>query len=150
LSEARLTQDLTRAMKAREALVVSVLRGLVAAVKNARVEKRGAALGDDELVQIVRRELRKREEALDFARQAGRDDLVAQNEAERDVLAAYLPATPTPAVLEARIRTLVAETDAADLGAIMRALKAELGPALDGREASAAARRVLAERAGRS
>lgn len=150
LSETTLSEDLTRAMKARDALVVSVLRGVVAAAKNAKVEKRGAALGDDELVQIVRREIRKREEACDFARKAGREDLVAQNESERAVLARYLPATPAAGALEARIRELIATTATPDLGAVMRALKAEYGAALDGREASEVARRVLAERAGGS
>jgi hypothetical protein len=136
-------------MKARDALVVSVLRGVVAAAKNAKVEKRGASLDADELVQIVRRELRKREEATDFARKAGRDDLVAQNEAERDVLTGYLPRTPEAGALEAKIREVAAAMETPDLGAIMRALKAEYGAALDGREASLAVRRVLEERAGK-
>lgn len=147
LTETGLSEDLIRAMKARDALVVSVLRGIVAAVKNAKVEKRGAALGDDELVQIVRREVRKRDEACDFARKAGREDLVAQNESEREVLARYLPATPAAGALEDRVREMVAAAATPDLGSVMRALKAEYGSALDGREASEVVRRVLAERA---
>jgi uncharacterized protein YqeY len=149
LTEARLSEDLIRAMKARDTLTVSVLRGVVAAAKNAKVEKRGAALEADELVQIVRREMRKREEAGEFARKAGRADLVEQNDAEREVLTAYLPATPTSTALEERIRALVA-AGTADMGAVMRALKTEYGAALDGRAASELARRVLSEGRGGS
>lgn len=146
LTESRLSEDLTRAMKARDALVVSVLRGVVAAAKNAKVEKRGAELDEAELVQIVRRELRKREEASEFAQKGGRDDLVAQNDAERAVLSTYLPATPTPEALAATVRELAAGMETPDMGALMRELKAAYGAALDGREASQVVRRVLEER----
>lgn len=131
-------------MKAREPLAVSVLRGIVAAVKNLKVERRGTALTDAELVQVVRREARKREEARDFARQAGRDDLVAQNDAELGVLAAYLPQAPSADTLEAKVRQLAAEVTSPDVGTLMRMLKAEYGAALDGRVASQLVKEVLA------
>lgn len=131
-------------MKAREPLAVSVLRGIVAAVKNLKVERRGTALTDAELVQVVRREARKREEARDFARQAGRDDLVAQNDAELGVLAGYLPQAPSADTLEAKVRQLAAEVTSPDVGTLMRMLKAEYGAALDGRVASQLVKEVLA------
>lgn len=137
-------------MKARDALVVSVLRGVVAAAKNAKVERRGAALSADELTQIVRREMRKREEATEFARQAGRADLVERNEAERAILAEYVPAPPTPEAIEAKARELLAGTPRPDMGSVMRSLKAQFGGALDGRVASEIVRRVLAEGSGPS
>jgi len=84
ITEERLAEDLTRAMKARDMPRVYVLRGLLTAVKNLKVEKRGAALGETELVQVVRREIRQREEAEEFATKAGRDDLIAQNRGERE------------------------------------------------------------------
>ena len=92
LTEELLTGDLTRAMKAREMPRVYVLRGLLAGVKNLKVEKRGATLDEAELIQLVRREIRKREEAEEFAAKAGRGELVEQNRAERSMLEAYVPA----------------------------------------------------------
>ena len=145
LTEPQLTADLTQAMKARNSTVVSVLRGVVAEAKNAKVEKRTSEIGPDDLVQIVRREIRKREEAAEFARQAGREDLVTQNETERAILAAYVPAAPTPDLLEDTIRGLVRDGAHDEIGTIMRALKEQFGSALDGKTASALARQILGE-----
>ena len=72
MTEQQLNVDLTRAMKAREMPRVYVLRGLLTAIKNRRVERRGAELGDADLLEIVRREIRQRDEAEAFAAKAGR------------------------------------------------------------------------------
>src|SRR5438874_13626681 len=86
LTEQQLADDLTRAMKAREMPRVYVLRGLITAAKNLTIERRGAALAEADLVQLVRREIRKREEVEEFAAKAGRGELVEQNRAERALL----------------------------------------------------------------
>ena len=92
LTESQLAADLTSAMKDRAMTRVYVLRGVLTAAKNLKVEKRGAALDEAELVQIVRREIRKREEAEEFAVKAGRDDVIAQSREERAILEVYVPA----------------------------------------------------------
>ena len=145
ITEERLAEDLTRAMKARDMPRVYVLRGLLTAVKNLKVEKRGAALGETELVQVVRREIRQREEAEEFATKAGRDDLIAQNRGEREMLEAYAPAALEAGELERAIREIAADPGARSLGAVMTALRARFAARLDGRLASEIARRVLAE-----
>ena len=145
LTEQQLADDLTRAMKAREMPRVYVLRGLLTVVKNLKVERRGAALAEADLVQLVRREIRKREEAEEFAAKAGRSELVEQNRAERALLEAYVPASLAPAELEEAIRTIAARPEARSLGAIMGALRERFAGRFDGRQASEIARRVLAE-----
>ena len=85
LTEGQLAEDLTRAMKARDMPRVYVLRGLLTAAKNLKVERRGAELAEGDLVQLVRREIRKREEAEEFAARGGRGELVAQNRSERTI-----------------------------------------------------------------
>jgi hypothetical protein len=147
LSEEQLTDDLRGAMKARDMTTVYVLRAVVAAAKNLKVERRAADLSEADLIEIVRREARKRQEAEDFARQAGRDDLVQQNVSERAVLEPYLPAQLTGAALEECVRALVRAQPGAALGQIMGALKAQHAGRFEGREASDVARRVLAEAA---
>jgi uncharacterized protein YqeY len=144
LSEQQLTADLTAAMKARDAQRTAVLRGVIAAVKNLKVERRGAELGEADLLAVVRKEARQREEAEDYARQAGRDDLVAQNRAERALLDAYVPAALDAAQLEAEIRALVAGP-AKTIGAVMTALRERHPGRFDGKQASELARKVLAE-----
>jgi hypothetical protein len=144
LTEQRLADDLTRAMKAREMPRVYVLRGLLAAAKNLKVEKRTSTLAEAELVQLVRRELRKREEAEQFASQAGRTDLVEQNRAERQLLEVYVPPALDDATLERAIRELAAAPETRSIGAIMSALRERFAGRFDGRQASEIARRVLA------
>ena len=144
LTEQQLADDLNRAMKARDMPRVYVLRGVIAAVKNLKVERRGAELAEADLSQIVRKEIRKREEAEEFALKAGRQDAVEQNRGERAMLEAYAPAQLDPVALEQAIREIAAEPNAGNLGAVMGALKARFAGRFDGRQASEIARRVLA------
>src|SRR5262245_60832581 len=132
-------------MKARDMARVYVLRGLLTAAKNLKVEKRGAPLAEDDLVQLVRRELRQRQEAEGFAVKAGRQELVDQNRAERALLEAYVPAQLDAGQLEHAIRELAANPGARSLGAIMSGLRERFAGRFDGRQASEIARRVLAE-----
>jgi uncharacterized protein YqeY len=134
-------------MKARDMTVVYVLRAVTAAAKNLKVERRTSELSEADLVEIVRREVKKRQEAEDFARQAGRDELVRQNASERAVLEPYLPALLTGAALETCVREILAAQPGAALGQVMAALKAQHAGRYEGKEASEVARRVLAERA---
>src|SRR5207247_10812773 len=123
-------------MKAREMPRVYVLRGLLTAVKNLKVERRGAALAEADRVQLVRREIRKREEAEEFAAKAGRSELVEQNNAERALLEACVPAPLAPAGLEEAIRTIAARPEGRSLGAVMGALREAFAGRVDGRTAS--------------
>src|SRR5439155_11460189 len=119
LSEAQLADDLTCAMKARDMPRVYVLRGLLAAAKNLKVERRGGDLAEADLVQLVRREIRKREEAEEFGARGGRADVVAENRNERAILETYAPAPFDAAALERVIREIAATEGAGSIGAIM-------------------------------
>jgi len=145
LTEGQLAEDLTRAMKARDMPRVYVLRGLLTAVKHVKVERRGGNLAEADLVQLVRREIRKREEAEEFATRGGRADMIAQNRNERAILEAYAPAPLDAAVLERVIREIAAAEGGGSIGAIMSALRARHPGQFDGRQASELARRILAE-----
>lgn len=150
LSEERLGADLTAAMKARDMPRVYVLRGLVTAVKNLKVERRGAVLGEADLVQVVRREVRKREEAEEFALKAGRTDIVEQNQAERKILEAYAPALLDAAALETIVRGIAAGLPSPAMGPIMAALREQHAGRFDGKQASEIVKRVLAEATAKS
>jgi uncharacterized protein YqeY len=144
LTEQQLADDLNAAMKARDMPRVYVLRGVIAAVKNLKVERRGAEIGEADLAQVVRKEIRKREEAEEFAVKAGRQEAVEQNRSERAMLEAYAPAQLDLAALEQAIRDIAADPGSRNLGAVMGALKARFAGRFDGRQASDIARRVLA------
>ena len=145
MREEQLTEALTRAMKARDMPRVYVLRGLLTGIKNLKVEKRGAAVGEEEIVQLVRREIRKREEAEEFAVKASRQDLVDQNRSERAMLEALVPAQMDATRLEEAIREITGRPDGRSIGAVMGGLRARFAGQFDGRQASEIAKRVLAE-----
>jgi len=144
LTEEGLTADLTAAMKARDMPRVYVLRGLITAAKNLKVERRGAALAEADLVSLVRKEMRKREEAEEFAIKAGRTDVIEQNRAERQMLEAYVPALLAPEELERIVRTIAGELPSPTIGAVMSALRERHAGRFDGKLASDVARRVIA------
>ncbi len=143
LTEAALQTQLQQAMKSRDLLRTSVLRGIIAGIKNARVEQRGAELSTEQIAAVVRRELRKRDETIEFARQGQREDVLRQNEAERALLAVLLPAPLGPEELEAAVRRYRDE-GAVAIGEVMRRLQVEFPGRIDGKRASEVARRLLA------
>jgi uncharacterized protein YqeY len=104
LDEAQLQRELQDAMRGRDRLRIDVLRGLIAAIKNVKVERQVAQLPEAEIVGLVRKELNKRTEIIGFARQAGRAETEAQAEAERAMLEAYLPQQMDAAALDAAVR----------------------------------------------
>lgn len=145
LTEAQWNAELTAAMKARDMPRVYVLRGLITAAKNLKVERRAAELGEADLVQLVRRELRKREEAEEFAAKANRVDVVEQNRAERRMLEGYVPALLDASELESIVRGIVRGLPSPAMGPIMAALREQYAGRFDGKLASEIAKRVIAE-----
>jgi uncharacterized protein YqeY len=142
LSEARLRQDLQEAMKRRAMETVYVLRGLLAVVANRRIDV-GGELPAAEIVNLVVRESKKREEAEEFARKAGREDLVTQNAAERAVLARYLPTMLAREELTALVTSWMAE-GVTTMGPLMARLKERYAGQYDGKVASEIVRSLVA------
>ncbi len=143
LSEAQWNADLTAAMKARDMPRVYVLRGLITAAKNLTVERRGAPLAEADLVQLVRREMRKREEAEEFAAKAGRVDIVEQNRAERALLEPYVPALLDADELERIVRGIVTSLPSPAVGPVMAQLRERHAGRFDGKQASEIVKRVI-------
>lgn len=143
LSEAALRQELQDAMKNRAMPTVYVLRGLLAAIANRRIEVGAAELPAAEILGIVQREAKKREEAETFARQAGRADLIEQNASERALLARYLPAMLDDAAVGELVGEWIAE-GVTTMGALMARLKERHPGQYDGKRASEIVRARLA------
>ena len=130
-------------MKRRTMPVVYVLRGVLASIANRRIELGVEAVSAGEVLAIVQREAKKREEAEAFARQAGRADLVEQNAAERAILAQYLPAMLDDARLTALVEAWIAE-GVSGMGPLMARLKERHQGQYDGKRASEIVRTLLA------
>ncbi|MGH2829472.1 MAG: GatB/YqeY domain-containing protein [Actinomycetota bacterium] len=143
----RIAKDLTAAMKARDQVRTSTLRMLLAAMKNAQVE-RMHELGDDEVLEIAGREAKRRRESIQAFGDAGRDELVAKETAELAVLNEYLPAALTEAEIAELVDEAVAETGATtpkEMGAVMKALMPKVRGRADGSAVSAAVKARLGD-----
>ncbi|HZY60464.1 MAG TPA: GatB/YqeY domain-containing protein [Candidatus Binataceae bacterium] len=142
--KARFQDDLKTAMKARDTARVMTIRGILTEIT--RLEKEVCRPANEtEIVQILKRERARREEALGFARQGNRPDLIAQNETEARILDAYIPAGVGAEEIRAVIETKIA-AGAAQIGPLMKALKDEFGARLDGKLASELVKEALARK----
>jgi uncharacterized protein YqeY len=140
----KLQDDLKASMKSADKLRTMTLRSVLAEITRVEKDVRREA-NEAEIVQIIKRERARRDEALDFARRGGRADLVAQNEEEARVLDSYLPA----ALDENELRAAIGEQLAAgvkQMGPLMKALKDRFGAQLDGRVASQLVKEAIASK----
>lgn len=133
--------DLTTAMKARDRLTTSVLRMAIAAIKEARVAgEESRDLTDDDVVAILAKEAKRREEAATAFAEGGRPESAEKELAERDVLAAYLPTPMTEDELSALVHEALDEggfDDPSQMGLAMKAAVAKVAGRADGKAVSA-------------
>ena len=141
----KLTDDLKQAMRAGDKVRRSVIRLAMAAIKNAEIA-RHAALDDTDILGIIAKEARQRQESIEAFRQGNRQDLVAQEEAELAVLKEYLPRQMTREEIIAAARQVIEEVGAqgpSDKGKVMPKLIAQLKGKADGREINAIVTELL-------
>jgi uncharacterized protein YqeY len=138
----RMTRELREALKAGERLRLSTLRMLSTAVKYREVELR-RGLSDEEFVEVVGREAKRRREAVEAYRSAGREDRAETEDQERAVLEAYLPEGLSDAEVDTLIEEAVASTGAsgpADMGKVMGLVMSRAKGRADGRVVQARVR----------
>lgn len=134
--EQKLREDMKSALRAKDAQRTQVLRAVLAAAKNRAIELRVDEIPEAELVAVLKREAKQRAESLDFARKAGRDDLVREHEAAVAIVESYLPKQLSEAELRAEIQAIMHETGAAEIGPIMKELGRRHAGRYDGKLAS--------------
>lgn len=145
----RLSEDLKNAMKAKDTLALNVVRNLKSALKYAAIEKLGAdgVLNDADSMAVVRKEIKKLQDAVDGAEKAGRQDAVEAAKTEIAVLEKYLPAAMSQEELAGLVTAVIAELGATtkkDMGAVMKLLQERTAGRADGRALSAEVAKRLA------
>ena len=141
----QLQHDLQAAMRARDERRKSALRMALTAIQLAEVEEKGA-LSDESAVSAIRKEVRRREDALEMIRQSGREDMVAEDEAQLEILRSYLPQLLTVEEVAAIARDVIAEAGAAspaDVGKVMKLIMPRVQGKADGRMVSQVVRDLL-------
>jgi uncharacterized protein YqeY len=141
----RIESAMRDAMRARDQRRTQTLRMAMAAAHNQRIA-RGRELTDDEVVDVVVRQVKQRRESIELYRAGGREDRAAEEEAEAAILAEFLPQQLSEDEVESLVRAAVAQTGASgpgDLGRVMGRVSPQTKGRADGRLVSDIARRVL-------
>ena len=132
----QLEDGLKAAMKSGDRVAVAAIRLSLSEIKNAMIDKR-RPLEDNEIVNILRSGVKKRQESIEMFAKGGRPELVEKETAEIKVIEGFLPAGMTAAELEALVAEAIAETGAAsmkDIGKIMKAVLPKVAGRADGAE----------------
>lgn len=140
----RLQQDLTSARKAGNKAGVIVLGMTISEVKNREIELR-RDVTDDDVVDVVRKAIKRRREAIDMYLSASRDDLVANERAELTTLEGYMPAQIDPEEIRKAVRAAI-EGGAANIGAVMGKVVPQFKGRAEGSTINAIAREELSGR----
>ena len=141
---------LKAAMKARDERRVSTLRLVNAAIKNADIEAettKKSALSDDDLLGLLQKMIKQRQESVDIYDKAGRKELADQERGEIDIIRAYLPAQMSEAEAKVVIAEVIKTTGAQsvkDMGKVMAALKRSYAGKMDFGKASGLVKGLLA------
>ncbi len=145
----QLTGDLKTALRSGDEARKGTLRLMLAAVKQAEIDKRPAgALDEGEVLAAIQKEAKARREAIADAQKANRADLVAMNEAELRVIESYLPQQLTREELSGLARAAIAEAGAAgpqQMGAVMKLLTPRTKGRADGKLVSDVVRELLGQ-----
>jgi uncharacterized protein YqeY len=132
----KLTDDLKQAMKAGDTVKRSVIRLVMAAVKNAEIAKQ-KALEDADILGVIAKEIRQRKESIEAFKEGNRPELAANEEAEMAILEAYMPAQMSRDEIVDAAHQVIKEVGAEsirDKGKVMPQLIAKLKGKADGRE----------------
>ncbi|SEP66416.1 GatB/YqeY domain-containing protein [Microlunatus flavus] len=146
----RLRTDLTAAMRSRDKVRSGTIRMVLAAITEAEVAgKEARTLTDEQVLDVVVREARKRREAQQAFADADRPELADKEQAEAAVLADYLPQAMTAEEISEVVRTAVEQTGAAELGLkgmgkVMGVVTPQTKGRADGGAVAAEVRRQLA------
>ncbi len=143
----QLMADMKVAMKAREEgkLALNVIRMARAHIKQAEIDGGHVDFDDDQVLAILRKEVKQRKETLDEIKNSGRDDLVAETEAEITVLKKYLPPEMSEEAIRKVVTDVIAELEPGQktMGSVMKAVMAKLKGQADGKVINRIVREVL-------
>jgi uncharacterized protein len=137
----RIDSDLKEAMRAKDTTKLAVLRMLKSALKYAAIAKSGAEaeLSDAEAAQVIRKQVKQRQDSIESFEKAGRPELVQKEQKELSILNGYLPQAMSAAEVEQTVREAIAEvgaTSKAQMGAVMKAVHAKVAGRVDGKTLS--------------
>jgi hypothetical protein len=136
---------LKEALRANAEIRKTTLRGVIAGIKNARVDKQ-ADLTDEEVQGIVRKEIKAQREVIVDAQKAARPDLIAEAESKIQILEEFIPKQLSRADIAEQVKAIMAEVGAsgpADMGKVMKVVQPRLKDLADGKTISDVVKELL-------
>jgi uncharacterized protein YqeY len=133
----KFNEALKEAMRAKDVRRVGTLRLINSALKDKDIEARGLGkgpLGDEEILALLQKMIKQRNDSIEAYEKAGRADLVAQEQEEKQIIEAYLPQQMGPDEVKAAVKAAIASTGATsvkDMGKVMGELKAKFAGRMD-------------------
>lgn len=140
--------DMVAALKAGRADELSVIRMLISAINNAQIDKQDQGLTDEDIVSIIQKQVKQRNEAIGLYQQGGREELAAKERAEVEILSRYLPQQISADEINKAVADIISkmpDQDKNNFGLVMRAVMAELKGKADGSVVSEAVKSVLSK-----
>lgn len=131
----KLLEDMKNAMKEKDTIRKNVIQMVRAGILQVEKDKQ-IELNEDQILEIIAKESKKRKDALADYEKSGREDLIAEIKQEIEILAEYLPKPLTREEIEKIVEEVITSTGATsmkDMGIVMKEAKAKIGPAADGK-----------------
>lgn len=136
-----ITTDMKTAMRERNKVALNTLRALKSAATNAAIEKGGAGseLAEKDVVNIIRKQIKQRQDSIEQFEKAGRAELAENEKAEITILEQYLPTPLSHEEIISAVEAAIAESGAdskKDMGLVMKLLQEKTGGRADGKQLS--------------
>ena len=142
----KLLEDLKTAMKDKDVVKKNTVQMVRAAILQVEKDKQ-IELNDDQILEVIAKEFKKRNDSLADYEKSGREDLINQIKEEMAVLEGYLPKKLSAEEIEEKVKEIIAEVGATsmkDMGMVMKAAKEKLGVTADGKMINEAVKKILA------
>ncbi|MDO9207273.1 MAG: GatB/YqeY domain-containing protein [Sulfuricurvum sp.] len=140
-----ISNDIKTAMKEKNNALRDALRLLSSAMKQIEVDER-KELSDEDIIKIIQKQVKQRNDAMTQYRDAGREDLYEKEASEAAIFETYLPQQLSDEELETALRAIIAETGASsikEIGKVMGAASKALGASADGKRINECAKKIL-------
>jgi len=138
--EEKLCADIKDSMKKKEMEKLNTLRLVKAAMENFKIQKNTEKLSDEQVLEIITKQVKQRRESYESFQKAGREELASKENAEIKLLSVYLPEPLSDEAIQAEVKTAISSTSAsvkADAGKVMKAVMPKLKGKADGKRINA-------------
>jgi len=146
--EDQISKDYVTAMKAKDSVKSSTLNFLRAQIKNILIEKRVDKLQDADVVVVIKKQVKQRQDSIEQYTQGGRKDLADKEASELEILKTYLPEEMSEAEVEKLVQEAITESKAAsmkDMGNVMKALMPKVSGRADNKLVSEVVKKALSQ-----